>query len=254
MTDITVQIANPNGHAVTVDQNTVEAGSLAEFVLDNSTADAWEWLEADCAIVPVTQVVEQQEAGWIIVNATADLATHPGSEPDAPSEPPAITDVSPDHGPKAGGTSVVLTGSGLASVTDVVFAGTPATFTVDSDEQITAVTGATPYEGTNSVTVSDAAGNSDSAAWTYDLTKPAPAACTPSNGPVAGETPVSVTGERFTGATAVRFGMQDATALVVVDDTELTCTTPAQAGAGAFDVYVITPAGEGTLGAGFTYE
>ncbi|WP_158556155.1 fibronectin type III domain-containing protein [Ensifer sp. M14] len=54
---------------------------------------------------------------------------------------PAIGSVSPTTGSPMGGTSVVITGTGLSGVTSVKFGGTPAAgFTIDSATQITAVT------------------------------------------------------------------------------------------------------------------
>ena len=56
---------------------------------------------------------------------------------------PAVTGFSPTSGPV--GTQVVLTGTGFTGATNVRFDGTKATFSVDSDSQITATvpTGAT---------------------------------------------------------------------------------------------------------------
>jgi hypothetical protein len=52
---------------------------------------------------------------------------------------PAITALSPAHGPLAGGTTVKITGTDLSGATNVEFGGTPATgFTVDDATQITA--------------------------------------------------------------------------------------------------------------------
>lgn len=65
---------------------------------------------------------------------------------------PFITSISPTSGPIAGGTSVVITGTGLSSVLTVKFGGVTATFTVNSPTQITATTPA--YIVTGSVDVS----------------------------------------------------------------------------------------------------
>jgi len=65
----------------------------------------------------------------------------------------------------------------------------------------------------------------------------------PSGGPVAGGTTVTVTGTSFTGATAVDFGATAGTGVVVNGGgTSLTVTAPAKA-AGLVDVTVTTPAG-----------
>ena len=52
---------------------------------------------------------------------------------------PVVISMSPATGPTAGGTTVVLTGTGFDRATDVRFGGLSSSFTVDSDTQITAV-------------------------------------------------------------------------------------------------------------------
>jgi hypothetical protein len=74
----------------------------------------------------------------------------------------------------------------------------------------------------------------------------------PAVGPVGGGTAVTVTGYGFTGATGVSFGGTAATAVTVVNNATLTCTTAAHA-AGAVDVAVTTPNGTGTGTGMFTY-
>jgi hypothetical protein len=52
----------------------------------------------------------------------------------------SVTGLNPSEGPETGGTSVVITGTGLAGATQVLFAGFAASgFTQDSDSQITAI-------------------------------------------------------------------------------------------------------------------
>lgn len=74
----------------------------------------------------------------------------------------------------------------------------------------------------------------------------------PSHGPAAGGTTVTLTGTRFTGATAVTFDGIPGVDLTVVSDTEVTVTTPAHA-AGVVDVLVVTPIGTSNP-ATFTYD
>jgi hypothetical protein len=52
---------------------------------------------------------------------------------------PFITGLDPNSGPAAGGTTVTITGRNFTGATAVRFGATNATFTVDSDTQITAV-------------------------------------------------------------------------------------------------------------------
>lgn len=78
------------------------------------------------------------------------------------------------------------------------------------------------------------------------------AAVTPATGAAAGGTAVTITGKNFTRATGVTFGGVAATGFTVVSDTEITCTTGAHA-AGAVDVVVLDPDGNGTDAGAFTY-
>jgi hypothetical protein len=76
----------------------------------------------------------------------------------------------------------------------------------------------------------------------------------PASGPVAGGTSVTITGSLFTGATAVKFGANNASAFTVNSDTQITATSPPGA-AGVVDVTVTTANGTSAIGAGdqFTY-
>lgn len=74
----------------------------------------------------------------------------------------------------------------------------------------------------------------------------------PVSGPAAGGTDVLLRGTGFTGATVVKFGTVNATALIFVDDDAVVATSPAQA-AGAKNVTVTTPAGVSVSTATFTY-
>jgi hypothetical protein len=81
----------------------------------------------------------------------------------------------------------------------------------------------------------------------------------PNFGLAAGGTHVTITGAGFTNAGAawspavtVVFGAQPATAVVVVSDTEITCTAPALDQDGT--VKVTTPNGTATLTAGFSWR
>ena len=75
---------------------------------------------------------------------------------------------------------------------------------------------------------------------------------TPNVGDVAGGTAVTLTGAGFTSATGATFDGVAATSFVVVNDTSITCVTPA--GAGLIDVVVIRPTTNLTLIDGYTYS
>jgi len=70
---------------------------------------------------------------------------------------PAVAQLTPQSGPAAGGTSVVINGQGLTGATTVAFGGVVApAFTVDSDTQITAIS--PPGSGVVDVTVTTSGG------------------------------------------------------------------------------------------------
>jgi eukaryotic-like serine/threonine-protein kinase len=71
---------------------------------------------------------------------------------------PAVTGASPDGGSTAGGTTVTITGTGLAGATAVRFGSAAATITADSGTQITVTT--PPGRGTVAITVTTPAGTS----------------------------------------------------------------------------------------------
>lgn len=74
---------------------------------------------------------------------------------------------------------------------------------------------------------------------------------TPTSGPAAGGTAVTITGSHFTGATSVTFGGKAAT-FHIVSDTEITTTSPSHA-VGSVSVKVHSPAGHSSKTHKFTY-
>jgi hypothetical protein len=74
------------------------------------------------------------------------------------SPTPSITSVLPDHGPTTGATGIVITGNHFTGATSVNFGGESATFTVDSDQQITADLGPSATTGYVNVSVTAAGG------------------------------------------------------------------------------------------------
>ncbi|NUP50127.1 MAG: cell shape-determining protein [Catenulispora sp.] len=98
---------------------------------------------------------------------------------------------------------------------------------------------------TDTVTRTIAVGNTPFAiaqAPTPPLALPIVTGISPTHGPEAGGTTVTVSGSHLTGATQVLFGSVPASGVTVVNDSTLTATAPAQAD-GTVDVTVITPAG-----------
>jgi formylglycine-generating enzyme required for sulfatase activity len=77
-------------------------------------------------------------------------------------------------------------------------------------------------------------------------------AVTPSYGPTAGGTTITITGTELAGASAVTVRGNAATSVTVVSDTTVTAVTP-PGSLGAANVQVTTPGGTATISGAFTY-
>ncbi len=122
----------------------------------------------------------------------------------------AVTSLSPDAGPAAGGNTVVITGSSFINVTGVTFGGVSATYVRDSISQITAT--APAGTGTVDVAVSTLANGTSTDTGADDYTyvaAPTVTGVTPSYVSSNGGTTVGIYGANFDGATKVTFGTTD---------------------------------------------
>ncbi len=157
--------------------------------------------------------------------------------------PPTVTAVTPNSGATTGGATVTLTGTNFSHASAVSFGGAAATgYVVDSNTQITATSPANAA-GTYDVTVTTPGGTSAASAadyYTY-VAAPTVVSISPTAGPTAGGTSVTIRGTNFLGATAVTFGATAATDYTVNSATQITATAPA--GTGAVDVRVTTVGG-----------
>lgn len=81
------------------------------------------------------------EASVAQIKALTQSLTQSLSPPPPPPAIPVLTSLDVSSGPAAGGTTVTLTGTGFTGATGVSFSSIPAaSFTVNSDTSITAVT------------------------------------------------------------------------------------------------------------------
>ena len=157
---------------------------------------------------------------------------------------PAVTGVSPNEGALSGGTSVSVSGIHLSEASVVTFGGVAAkSFTVNSSTSITAIAPA-HAAGTVAVSVTTPAGASPSTPGDEFTYEPPPVVTklSPKSGPGSGGTPVTITGERLSEASAVSFGGVAAKSFVVNSATSITAVSPAQA-PGTVSVTVTTPTG-----------
>ncbi|GFE16833.1 hypothetical protein Sgleb_48800 [Streptomyces glebosus] len=184
----------------------------------------------------------------------------PTVQPGLPALPfsigPLLLGVVPATGPTTSGNTVQLVGLGLGGATSVLFGGTSATI-VGQDPLGLTVTVLAPAHaaGPVQVTVTNAAGTSNPASYTYvAVGAPVAAAISPNAGPTAGGTPFALIGSNLQGA-AVTIGGNAATVLGT-DPTGsvLFGVTPAGPPSGGNVPVVVTTAGGTTsVPGGYTY-
>ena len=164
-----------------------------------------------------------------------------------------VTGIAPKEGPLAGGNEVTLNGQGFTNDVEVLFGSfSSPKVTFVSSKQLKAIVPRGSMADLVDITVYNKNGVAY-ARRTYQyfadlrLTGVAPL-----TGPLAGGTPVTLTGTGFTGLTAVKFGANDGTALTVVSDTSATVVSPGGA-AGAVDLTLTSPRDAWTAKHAFTY-
>jgi uncharacterized membrane protein len=117
---------------------------------------------------------------------------------------------------------------------------------VNSEGSITAVSPA--GTGTVDVTVTTPAGTSPtSSADQFHYAPPTIQRVSPRKGPAAGMTTVTITGANFTGASAVKFGANNATGVKVSSDSSISAVSPAGTARTTVDVTVTTPSGTSAI-------
>jgi hypothetical protein len=164
--------------------------------------------------------------------------------------PPTPTAVFPTTGVIAGGDSVAITGTGLTGTTSVKFGTISATsFTVVSDTEVDAITPA-HLVSTVPINITTLGGTDSSLSFSFQPS-PVISSITPTSGPIAGGTVVTITGAGLINALDVNFGTTAATAVTVESDNTITATAPTEA-AGASAITVNT-ASATSNGATFIY-
>jgi hypothetical protein len=203
-----------------------------------------------------TQVVVTSPAGTGTVDVTLELAggSTIASAQDFTYVPLAVTNVDPDSGPSTGGSTVTITGAGLAGTTGVTFGGAPGTIVgTPTDTEITVTT---PPGAVGPVDVVIQVPGDDEVVedgFTYIFVAPLVSDISPSAGPTAGGQTVVITGEGLGGVTDVLFDGAPATIVGTPTDTRIEVVTPAGA-AGAADVVIVLPGDDLVIGDGYAYR
>ena len=248
----TVSSVSPNsgavagGTAVTITGTNYAAGATVKFGATAAT---------NVVVVSSTSITATTPAGSGAVTVTVTNSNgQSGSLTNGFSyaAAPTVSSVSPNSGTTAGGTAVTITGTNYAAGATVKFGATAATNVVVVSS--TSITATTPAGTAGAVTVTVTVGGQSgslASGFTY-VVAPTVSSVSPSSGPVAGGTAVTITGTNYAAGATVKFGATAATNVVVVSGTSITATTPA--GSGAVTVTVTNSNGQsGSLTNGFSY-
>lgn len=151
---------------------------------------------------------------------------------------PIVSSIDITSGALGGATAITITGTDFVSGATVLLDATPCAGVVFGSS--TSLTCNTPAHvaGLVSLTVTNPDTQNSILASTYTYqAAPNISSVTPGSGAVAGSTPVTITGTGFLTGAAVLFDITPCTAIVIVSDTSITCTTPGHV-AGAVSVTV----------------
>jgi hypothetical protein len=196
----------------------------------------------DQHILAIAPAIPAAQAGYVVVYVTTPKGTTINTSAAylAYVAPPSVTSLAPRRGSTAGGDQITLTGARLASAFRVEIDGVQASFTVNSGTELVVTTPA-HAAGSGQVKVWTPNGTSVtnlSTIYTYDTPgAPVVTATSPTSGPTAGGTAVTLTGTGFTGTTAVTVGGAPA-AFTVVSSTQIMLTTPARPTTGLVNIQV----------------
>ena len=176
-----------------------------------------------------------------VTNTDTQSATLVGGFTYTAAAAPTVTSIAPASGSVAGGTATTITGTGFVSGASVMFGGIAATsVTVVNSTTITATTPAQTASGAVAILVTnpDTQSGGLSAAFSYNpLAAPTVTSVSPTTGPAAGGTTITITGTGFVNGASVTVGGVAASSVVVASATSITAVTPQRvAGAGAIIV------------------
>lgn len=252
ITSISPTAGSTNGGTiVTVSGSNFQNGATVAFGPSNATLVTF----VNSTTLKATTPAHPQEGvvGVFVTNPDGQSASLPSSY--TYHLPPSISSVSPTNGPPAGGITVVITGSYFRTGAKVLFGTTQSTSVIfDNNTQLRAVSPA-HAPGLVSVTVTNPDGQSATlqSAFTYNLALTL-ASVSPTIGPTAGGTKVTLKGTYFFSTSKVSFGGLAASSITFVSSTMLTAVAPAHFAA-KVDVTVTNPSGEkATLSNAYEYS
>jgi hypothetical protein len=220
------------------------------------------------ATVPPATAIGSVDVTVTTPEGTSAIA--PADEYTYEAELPAVEELSPGSGPATGGTTISVKGEGFIGVSKVDFEGIPAAgFEFVNDGEILVVSPAhsvrkvsitvTTPEGTSPATCP---GRTCKPVPKFEFVHPTVTSVEPKSGPVAGGTPITITGTGFAtgaGETLIQIGTAYATSVHCSSYTTCTGITGAAKKAGSSAVIArirtnVNEASEPNPEAMFAYE
>ena len=162
---------------------------------------------------------------------------------------PAVTSISPIHGPLSGGTAVTIVGTNFVNVTAVAFNSIPiptSNYSVTDSSHITALSPGGSGGQSVDIQVATSSGFSTAVGGDKFLYDPIPiiSSVSPTSGSGGGGNTVTInaSAQSFQYATGVTFGTVPATSFIIVNSDQITAVAPAHA-AGIIDIHVTNDSG-----------
>ena len=236
--------AGPPGVSVVIQGSGFGPGATVKFGSQTATV-------TNTSATQIVAIAPDNPTGLVSVLVTVGAQTSANSPADDftyTTSGVAITSVSPNVGPTAGGTVVTLTGIGFTANMTATFGGSPVTPTDITPTSAKVISPVRASAGTVSIRVNAVAGASpdtDADNFTY-VSIPVVSALSPTSGGATNVNVVTITGFNFTGATGVKFGSANATNFIVNGDTSISAVTASNSPVGAVDVTVTNAAGTST--------
>jgi hypothetical protein len=215
---------------------TFDGQAVAFTVLSDTTLTA----VAPAGSAGYVDVVVSNPGGSATLTETYRYVAGPGAGP-----------ISPNQGSTGGGTVVTMTGTNLMNASLVMVGGKPAVITANTPTMVVFIAPA-GSAGVVDVTIVTPGGTSTHVGGFHYVASPSVDSLSTTTGPLAGGNSITISGDNVGTATSVSFGGNSATP-TVIDDSTLSVTVPAGAGAGSMFVSVTTAGGTASFGGAYTY-
>ncbi|MBP1965808.1 IPT/TIG domain-containing protein [Paenibacillus aceris] len=195
-----------------------------------------------------------------VTNPDNQTVTLPGGFTYTLPPGPTVTSLSPNSGPQAGGTLLVINGANFTTTSRAFFKTTELPVTYLNGTQLRVKTPAWPSGETVDIKVLNPDGQNSTLVGGYTFISPPPApaptitSVSPNSGVKAGGNLITVNGTNFVSGAQVYINNVSA-GTTFYGTTQLRVRVPASATIGAVDVKVVNPDGQTvSLTAGYTYN